>query len=71
MTYVLELKPEVARALEAKAAQKGVKPEALLEQLAENEMHPGTIPDDQFEALKEEIFTKYARAFEVLAEGAK
>ena len=76
MTYVLELKPEVARALEAKAAQKGVKPEELLEAMLVEDAPPvapqaGTIPDEQFEALKEEIFTKYARAFEVLAEGAK
>ncbi len=71
MTYVLELKPEIARALEAKAAQKGVKPEALLEQLAEDEMRPGTIPDDQFEASKKKVFAKYARVFEALAEGAQ
>ena len=74
MTYILELKPEVARALEAKAAQKGVKPEEFLEELLiEDVARPqhGAVPDEQFQASKKKIFSKYARVFEALAEGAK
>ena len=74
MTYVLELKPEVARKLEARAARKGVKPEEIVEELlteAAPETEHGIISDEQFQASKQKIFTKYARAFEVLAEGAK
>ena len=74
MTYVLELKPEVARKLEARAARKGVKPAEIVEELLTAEAPPnehGEISDEQFQASKEKIFTRYARAFEVLAEGAK
>ena len=73
MTYLVELKPEVARNIEAQAAQKGVKPEEFLGELAENVAQPqhGTIPDEQFQASKKKIFTKYAKVFEALAEGAK
>ena len=36
MTYVLELKPEVARKLDERAARKGVKPEEFLGELVQN-----------------------------------
>lgn len=36
MTYIVELKPEVSRNIEAQAAQKGVKPEEFLGELAES-----------------------------------
>lgn len=71
MTYVLELKPEVARAIESQAARKGVKPEELLETLAEEQMGGGTIPDEQFQASKKKIFAQHAEVFTALAEGAK
>ncbi len=74
MTYVLELKPEVARKLEARAARQGVKPEEILEELLSEEtpeIEHGIIPDEQFQASKKKIFTKYAKVFEALAEGAK
>ena len=74
MAYVLELKPEVGRKLEERAARKGVKPAEIVEELLTEETPPiehGVIPDEQFQASKQKIFAKYARAFEVLAEGAK
>ena len=73
MTYIIELKPEVAQRIEAKAAQSGMKPEAFLEELAEDATRPqnGTIPDAEFERLQKEIFAEYASVFEALALGPK
>ncbi len=74
MTYVLELKPEVARKLEERAARKGVKPEEIVEELLIEDVPPtehGEISDEQFQKSKKKVFAKYARVFEALAEGAK
>lgn len=72
MTYVLELKPEVARKLEARAARKGVKPEEILEELLIDE-----VPEiqyfemDEVHAMAEKLFDDRASVYEALAEGAK
>ncbi|HEX9996158.1 MAG TPA: hypothetical protein VGB45_03375 [Abditibacterium sp.] len=69
MTLVLELKPETLRRIEAEAASQSIAPEQLAAQALEATF---TEDDDaKFDAAMNRVFTKYHRAFEVLAEGAK
>lgn len=72
MTYVLELKPEVARKLEARAARKGVKPEDIVEELLVDEVPEVQYFEmDEVMAMAEKLFDDRASAYEALAEGAK
>ena len=71
MTYILELKPEVARVFEAEAAQKGVSPEELLGALAGEAARAKEARRAEVRAMAEKLFDDYAPAFEALAEGAK
>lgn len=72
MTYTLELKPEVARKLEARAAQKGVKPEEIVEELLTAETpEVEYFKMDEVRALAEKLFDDRASVYEALAEGAK
>lgn len=70
MTYVLELKEETARRIEEKAAAQSVAPEEMAVQALEAVFSPED-EDTQFDAAMNRVFTKYRRAFEVLADGAK
>lgn len=71
MIYTVELKPEVAREIEAKAASQNLTPEEFLVRLAERSVHLNVIPDEQFRKSMEFIFDKYAPAFEALAESER
>ena len=72
MTYVLELKPEVARKLEERAARKGVKPAEIVEELlTEGAPEVEYFEMDEVRAMAEKLFDDYAPAFEALAEGPK
>ncbi len=73
MTLVLELKPETLRRIEAEAAKTGTTPQQMLVELAEAnfDRKDNEDGDAQFDAAMNRVFTKYHRAFEVLAEGAK
>ena len=71
MSYTVELEPEVARVIESEAAQKGVKPEELLGELAENFTEAKEARRAEVRAMAEKLFDDYAPAFEALAEGAK
>ena len=72
MTYVLELKPEVARKLEERAARKGVKPAEIVEELLiEETPEVEYFEMDEVRAMAEKLFDDYAPAFEALAEGPK
>ena len=72
MTYVLELKPEVARALEAKAAQKGLKPEEFLEaMLVGNDAQTEESSLEEVRAMAAKLFDDRAPVYEALADGAK
>ena len=71
MTYILELKPEVARALEAKAAQKGVKPAEFIEQIVTDAPEIEYFEMDEVRAMAEKLFDDRASVYEALAEGAK
>lgn len=72
MTYVLELKPEVARKLEARAARKGVKPEDIVEELLVDEVPEVQYFEmDEVMAMAEKLFDDRAPVYEALAEGAK
>lgn len=71
MTYIVELKPETARRIQAQAAQKGVKPEEFLEQLADDVAQSKDARRAEVRAMAEKLFDDYAPAFEALAEGAK
>lgn len=67
MIYSVELRPETAKIIEAKAAEKGLTPEDFLASLAERSVQSNVIPDEQFRKSMEFSFEKYAPAFEVLA----
>ncbi len=69
MTYVLELKPETARKIEERAAQKGTTPQNMLTEMVESNFDGDG--DAKFDAAMNRVFDKYHKAFEVLAEGAK
>ena len=71
MSYTVELEPEVARAIESEAAQKGIKPEEFLGELAENFTEAKEARRAEVRAMAEKLFDDYAPAFEALAEGAK
>ena len=76
MTYVLELKPEVARKIQQQAAQKGVRPEEFLAQLAEENANQDDTQTKYFDpeevrAMAAKLFDDRAEVFEALAEGAK
>ncbi len=71
MTYIVELKPEVARVIESQAAQKGVKPEEFLGELGENFAEGKAARRAEVRAMAEKLFDDYAPAFKALAEGAK
>lgn len=71
MIYTVELKPKVARKIEAKAASQNLTPEELLVRLAERAVQPSIIPDEQFRKSMEFSFDKYAPAFEALAESER
>lgn len=70
MTLVLELKPETLRRIEAEAAKTGTTPEQMLVEMAETKFDDED-DDAKFDAAMNRVFTRYHRAFEVLAEGAK
>ena len=77
MRVILNLKEETRLRLEEKANAQGVKLEEMLENAVEEmatisdekAVHYAT--DEDFDAVQKEVFGKYARAFEALAEGAK
>ena len=72
MTYVLELKPEVARKLEERAARKGVAPAEIVEELlTEQAPEIEYFEMDEVRAMAEKLFDDRASVYEALAEGAK
>ena len=72
MTYVLELKPEVARKLEERAARKGVRPEEIVEELLTEETPEVEYFEmDEVRAMAEKLFDDRASVYKALAEGAK
>lgn len=71
MTYVLELEPEIAQRFEEQAAQNGTTPQEMLVELVKSNLGGAEDGDAKFDAAMNRVFTKYHRAFEVLAEGAK
>lgn len=70
MTYVLNLEPETARRIEAKAKARGVAPEQWLKTVVQTASEESA-SEAQFEAVMNRVFDRYEKAFEVLAEGAK
>jgi hypothetical protein len=70
MTLVLELNPETARRIAEKAAAQNVASEEIALQVLEAAFNEETDEDAKFDAAMNQVFTKYHRAFEVLAEGA-
>lgn len=69
MTYILELKPEVARAIEAEAAQQKIAPEEVATQMLETAAAQHRRA--QVREMAEKLFDDRAPVYEALAEGAK
>ncbi|RYX85836.1 hypothetical protein EON83_03525 [bacterium] len=67
MTYVLNLKPETVERIEEKARKSGVP----LQQWLESVIESASVEDDKFEEAMNQVFNRYQKAFEVLAEGPK
>ena len=71
MTYVLELKPEVARKLEAKAATQKVSAEEFLADFIERITRYETVDPDEVRRIAEQIFTERAEVFVALAKSER
>ncbi len=71
MTYTLELNPEIARSIEAKAASQGVAPEEFLAGFIERFTEQKTADPGEVRRIADEIFTKYAKVFEALAKSER
>jgi len=70
MTYVLNLNSETAKKIEERAKANGATPEQWLETLAQTATKDGISEAELNEAMSR-IFDRYAKTFEILAEGAK
>ncbi len=71
MTYVLELKPEVARSIEAKAASQGVTPEEFLAGFIERLTQSKTAESEEVRMVADELHTKYSDVFVALAKSER
>lgn len=71
MTYTLELKPEIARNIEAKAASHGVAPEGFLAGFIERVTQYKTADPREVRRIADEIFTERAELFEALAKSER
>ena len=71
MTYIVELKPEIARSIEAKAASQCVFPEEFLAGFIERFTQTKTADPEEVRRIADEIFTKYAKVFEALAKSER
>ena len=71
MTYVLELKPEVARSIEAKTASQGITPEEFLAGFIERFTQSKTADPGEVRRIADEIFAERAEVFAALAESER
>lgn len=71
MTLVLELPEELAQKVEAQASFESKTPQQWLQDLAADATQNRYASREEFKAAQKEVFTEYARTFEILAEGAK
>ena len=71
MTYVLELKPEVARSVEAQSASQGVTPEEFLTGFIERFTQYKTADPDEVRRIANEIFIGRAELFIALAKSER
>ncbi len=71
MTYVLELKPEVARSIEAKAASQNVPAEEFLAGFIERITRHEIVKSDEARRIAEQIFTERAEVFVALAKSER
>ena len=71
MTYSLELKPEIASSIEAKAASQGVSPEEFLSGFIERITQQKYADPEEVRRIADEIFTERAELFEALAKSER